>query len=63
MLLGSMRRENLRALQILRQRRAEMGVLEGPQVLWASRIRGADLRGLNGKVCFAQATATQELIV
>lgn len=40
-----------------------MGVLEGPQVLWASRIRGADLRGLNGKVCFAQATATQELIV
>lgn len=40
-----------------------MGVLEGTQVLWESRIRGADLRRFNGKMCFSQATAAKQFIV
>lgn len=40
-----------------------MGVFEGAQVLRSSRIRGTDLRRLDGKVRFTQTTAAKEFIV
>lgn len=40
-----------------------MSVLEGTQVLRASRIGRADLRRLNGEVCLSQTTTRQEIIV
>lgn len=40
-----------------------MGVFEGAQVFRASRIRGTDLRRLDGQVCFTQTTAAKKFIV
>ena len=37
-----------------------MGILEGTQVLWSSRIGRADLRWPNGEMCLPQATAHKE---
>lgn len=40
-----------------------MGIFEGAQVFRASRIRGTDLRRLDGKVCLTQTTAAKKFLV
>ena len=48
-------RKDLGAAQVIRQRRAQMRVLEGAQVLWLGRVGGAHLARLDGQRRLAQA--------
>jgi len=63
MLLGTMRREDLRPPEIFGQRRTQMGIFEGAQILRLGRIRGAYLGRLHGEVRLSQATARKELLI
>lgn len=63
MLLGIVRREDLRSLEIFGQRRTQVGILKGTQVLRFGRIRGADLSRLHRKVSLSQATARKEFLI
>jgi hypothetical protein len=51
------RGEDLRALQILGQRSAEVGILEDTQVLGLGSVRRANQARLNGQIGLAETTA------
>jgi hypothetical protein len=53
--------EDLRALEVFRERGPEVGILEETQVLRLGRIGGTDPRGLDGEVGLPQTTAREEL--
>lgn len=52
MLLRRMRRKDFRTLQIFRQGRAEVGILERTQIFRLGRIGGANLSFFNDEVGF-----------
>lgn len=63
MVLRAVRREDLRALQVLGQGGPKVSILEQAQVLRLGRIGGADLARLDRKVGLAKTTARKKLFI